>query len=188
MSAPAQLRAAPVIETPRLLLRAHRLDDFDAYAAMWADPDVTRFIGGKPLSRELSWARLLRKAGYWPMLGFGFWAIEERASGNLIGELGFLELRRELTPSIEGTPEVGWGLIPEAQGKGLASEALQAVLAWGDAHFSGADFVCIISPDNTRSIAVAERFGFREDARAVYHESPSVIFRRLGAGRGTGSL
>jgi RimJ/RimL family protein N-acetyltransferase len=43
----------PVIETPRTILRAHRLDDFDAYAAMWADPVVTRFIaGGKPRTRE----------------------------------------------------------------------------------------------------------------------------------------
>jgi RimJ/RimL family protein N-acetyltransferase len=181
MSIPERLGAAPVIETPRLLLRAHRPDDFDAYAALWADPAVTRFIGGQPLSRELSWSRLLRNAGYWPMLGFGFWAIEERASGNLIGELGFLELRRELTPSIEGTPEVGWALVPEAQGRGLASEALQAVLAWGDAHFQGADFACIINPDHVRSIAVAERFGFRETARTTYHGNASIIFRRPGA-------
>ena len=73
----------PVIETERLVLRAHRLDDFDAYAVMWADPVVTRFIGGKPRTREESWIRFLRHPGMWSMLGFGFWAIEEKASGRL---------------------------------------------------------------------------------------------------------
>ena len=57
-----QATVAPVIETQRTILRAHRLEDFDAYAAMWADPVVTRFIGGKPRTREESWMRFLRHA------------------------------------------------------------------------------------------------------------------------------
>jgi RimJ/RimL family protein N-acetyltransferase len=62
----------PVIETQRLILRGHRLEDFDALAAMWADPHVARFIGGKPATQEESWARLLRYAGHWRLLGFGY--------------------------------------------------------------------------------------------------------------------
>jgi RimJ/RimL family protein N-acetyltransferase len=50
----------PVVETERLILRGHTLDDFPAFAAMWADPAVTRFIGGAPLSQEESWGKFLR--------------------------------------------------------------------------------------------------------------------------------
>ena len=63
----------PVIETARLKLRGHRLDDFTPCAAMWADPVVTRHIGGRPLSEEESWTRLLRYVGHWALLGFGYW-------------------------------------------------------------------------------------------------------------------
>ncbi|RVA11109.1 N-acetyltransferase, partial [Mesorhizobium sp. M7D.F.Ca.US.004.03.1.1] len=69
--------SAPVIGTKRTILRAHQLGDFEAYAAMWTDPVVTRFIGGKPRTREESWMRFLRHAGLWSLLGYGFWAIEE---------------------------------------------------------------------------------------------------------------
>jgi RimJ/RimL family protein N-acetyltransferase len=174
---------APRIKTPRLLLRPHRLEDFDAFVAMWADPEVTRFIGGGPSSRENSWSRLLRYAGHWSMLGFGFWAIEDKATGRFVGELGFHEMRRELVPAIEGTPEMGWTLVPAAQGRGLASEALGAVVAWGDAHFGGADFVCIINPDHARSISLAGKCGFRERSPALYRDAPVAIFRRPGAAR-----
>ena len=122
----------PIVETERLILRDHRLADFDAYVAMWADPLVTRFIGGRPRSREESWIRFLRHAGMWRHVGFGFWAIEEKASGRFIGEAGFLELRRDIEPSIEGTLEAGWAFVPDAHGKGYASEAVGAFLRWGD--------------------------------------------------------
>ena len=56
----------PVLETERLRLRGHRLDDFAAYAAMWADPAVTQHIGGKPIPEEESWTRFLRQAGIGP--------------------------------------------------------------------------------------------------------------------------
>lgn len=75
----------PVIETGRLILCAHRLSDFTLLAEMWADPDVVRFIGGKPFTREESWVRLLRLLGHWKLLGFGYWAVELKESGRFIG-------------------------------------------------------------------------------------------------------
>jgi hypothetical protein len=68
---------APVIETERLRLRGHRPEDFAVCTAMWADPVVTRYIGGKPLSEEDVWARTLRYLGHWAWLGFGYWVMEE---------------------------------------------------------------------------------------------------------------
>jgi RimJ/RimL family protein N-acetyltransferase len=86
----------PTLETGRLILRPHRREDFDSCAALWANPDVVRYIGGKPFTREEVWARLLRYAGHWQWLGFGFWALEEKETGAFAGELGFAEFMRDL--------------------------------------------------------------------------------------------
>ena len=79
----------PVLETERLKLRGHRLDDFSASAAMWADPNVTRHIGGQPLTEEEAWTRFLRYAGHWNLLGFGYWAVEEKATGSFAAVGGY---------------------------------------------------------------------------------------------------
>lgn len=168
---------APVLETGRLMLRGHRLGDFDAVAEMWADPAVVRFVSGKPSTREESWARLLRYTGMWSLLGFGFWAIEEKASGRFAGEGGFADFKRDIAPAIDA-PEQGWALAPWAHGKGYASEAVQAMIDWGERHFGRKDFACIISPENAPSIRVAEKAGYRECARTSYKGEPTILFRR----------
>lgn len=168
----------PVIETPRLILRAHALADFDAYAAMWSDPDVVRHITGTPFSREASWSRFLRHAGHWQHLGFGFLAVEERETGRFIGEAGFHDMRREITPSLEGTLEAGWGLMPSAHGRGYASEAMQALVDWADKTFPGRRMTCIISPGNAASERVAAKLGFTRAGAASYHGSDVNLFER----------
>ena len=65
---------------------------------MWGDPAVARFIGGKPFTREEVWARILRYVGHWTLMGFGFWAIEEKATGDFIGEVGLADFQRDLDP------------------------------------------------------------------------------------------
>jgi RimJ/RimL family protein N-acetyltransferase len=168
----------PVIETPRLTLRGHRFDDFSDCAAMWADPTVTRHIGGKPFSEEETWARFLRYAGHWLLLGFGYWAIEEKFTGSFVGELGFADYKREIEPSLQGLPELGWALAATAQGKGYATEAVRAALTWGEAHFASARTVCIIHPENLASIRVAEKCGYREFQRTTYKGRTTIIFDR----------
>lgn len=168
----------PVIETERTFLRAHRLDDFDSYVVMWADPAVTRFVGGKPRTREESWMRFLRHSGLWSLLGYGFWAIEDKATGRFIGEAGFHDLKRDIEPSIEGVPEAGWALAPDAHGQGLASEVVGRIVAWGDETFKRARTVCIIDPENTASLNVAARCGYREVLRTTYHDAAAVLLER----------
>ena len=80
------------------MLRGHTAADLDAIAAMWADPEVTRHITGVPSTREESWARLLRYAGLWPLLGFGYWLVEDRATGRFLGEVGFANFQRDIEP------------------------------------------------------------------------------------------
>jgi RimJ/RimL family protein N-acetyltransferase len=168
----------PVLETGRLRLRGHRLDDFAHCAAMWADPNVTKHIGGKPFTEEESWTRLLRYGGHWALLGFGYWVAEEKTTGNFIGEIGFADYKRDIEPSLRGVPEIGWVFASQAHGKGYATEAVRAVVAWGDAHFHSARTACIIDPENLPSIRVALKCGYREMQSTTYKGHPTVIFVR----------
>ncbi|MBT9469725.1 MAG: GNAT family N-acetyltransferase [Pseudomonadota bacterium] len=171
---------APVIETERLVLRGHTKADLEVYAAIWGDPEVTRFIGGKPSTREETWSRLLRVIGHWEEMGFGAWAVCEKASGRFVGDVGFANFQRAIEPPLGDAPEMGWVFSPSAHGKGYASEAVAAALAWGHANFDDARTVCIIDPDNTASLRVAEKAGYREYARADYR-GPIILLERLGA-------
>jgi RimJ/RimL family protein N-acetyltransferase len=168
----------PVIETDRLRLRAHRQDDFAACAAMWAVPEVVRYIGGKPFTVEEVWARVLRYAGHWQWRGCGFWAREEKSTGVFAGDLGFAEFKRDIDPSIQGIPEIGWVLAPHAQGKGYATEAVRAIVAWGDHHFDQPRTVCLIHPENQPSLRVAEKCGYQQFHRTTYHGQPTIILER----------
>jgi RimJ/RimL family protein N-acetyltransferase len=170
--------SVPVLETPRLILRGHRPDDFAAALSLWGDAQVTRFIGGHPLKPEDVWARLLRYAGLWAMLGYGFWLVEERGTGTFVGEVGLHDLQRDTSPSFAGTPEAGWALMPTAHGKGYAGEAVAAMLGWADAR--GMDrTVCIIAPENAASVRVAEKQGYRVLADGTYKGNPTRIFERI---------
>lgn len=171
----------PTIETPRLILRGHRDADFDAHCAFWADPQVVRYIGGRTYSREESWVRFLRHAGMWARMGFGFWAVTDRASGRYLGEAGFHDLKRDLAPSIEGTMEAGWALAPDVHGKGLGSELLEAILGWARVNHPGRRITCLIDPDNAPSIRLAGKHGFREFDRTAYHGAPVVLFEIVRA-------
>jgi RimJ/RimL family protein N-acetyltransferase len=171
----------PVLETERLLLRGHSLDDFPYLSAMWADSSVTRFIREKPFTREESWARLLRYRGHWSLLGYGYWALIEKSTGNFVGESGFGDFHRDIEPSLEGTPEIGWVLACNAHGKGYATEAVRAIVAWGDAHFGAKPTACIIAPENLLSIRVAGKNGYREIQRTTYHGNPTIMFQRGGS-------
>jgi RimJ/RimL family protein N-acetyltransferase len=168
----------PILETGRLTLRGHRLDDFAHCAAMWADPVVTRYIGGKPRTEEESWTRLLRYVGHWSLLGFGYWVAEENATGNFVGEIGFGDYKRDLQPSLKGVPEIGWVLASQAQGRGYATEAVRAVVEWGDSNLSPARTACIIVPENVPSIRVAVKCGYRESGSTTYKGEPTLMFVR----------
>ncbi len=168
----------PLLMTPRLVLRGHRLEDFRACASMWADPVVTRHIGGKPFSPEESWSRLLRYAGHWCCMGFGYWAIEEKSTGSFVGETGFAEFRREIQPSVEGLPEVGWAFATRVHGRGYATEAVRAVVEWGDTHLQSKRSVCLIDPENLASLRVAEKCGYAEYHRTDYKGHSIVLCAR----------
>jgi RimJ/RimL family protein N-acetyltransferase len=168
----------PAVDTERLTLRGHRREDFADSVALWSDPDVTRHIGGRPFDEEEVWSRLLRHLGHWSLFGFGYWVVRERDSGRFVGEVGFADLRRTIVPSFDGAPEAGWALAPWAHGQGYATEAVQAALDFSARRFAWRRTVCMIDPENVRSIRVAEKCGYREFARSMYKGQPSILFER----------
>ncbi|HEX4861952.1 MAG TPA: GNAT family N-acetyltransferase, partial [Rhizomicrobium sp.] len=116
---------------------------------------------------------------HWALQGFGFWTIVEKSSGQRIGEAGILNVKRDMVPSFHGVPEIGWGLHPSVHGKGYATEAVKAILAWAEKHFGKVRMVCIIAPENTPSLRVAERTGFREQTHTTYKGEPIILLERL---------
>jgi RimJ/RimL family protein N-acetyltransferase len=144
----------PELQTERLLLRGFRADDFEAYAEMMADPDVTRFLGdGRPLSRADAWRQLAIFVGHWELRGFGLWAVEERASGAFLGRIGCFEP--------EGWPgfEIGYTLARHAWGKGYASEAAKAALDYARTVLGRTDVISLIRVGNRGSVNVATKLG-----------------------------
>jgi RimJ/RimL family protein N-acetyltransferase len=171
---------APRVETERLVLRAITPADFPPFAAMSADPIVRRYSGdGTPRSEEESWSSFLIIAGHWQMTGYGTWTLEDKASGSFVGEVGFMDRKRDRGSDLAGVPEMGWGLIPNAFGKGYATEAVNAALAWGRGHFGPVRVMALTTGDNTASIRVAEKCGFKEFRRGLSAGRPRVFFDRI---------
>jgi len=168
----------PTLETERLRMRGHTLADFSASLRMWSDAEVTRFIGGKPQTEEECWARLLRYMGHWALLGYGYWVIEEKSSGSFVGEAGFLHLRRDIQPPLGNGPEAGWVLSPSHRGKGYATEAVQAALRWAESHFASQPVVCLIHPENTPSLRIAQKCGFEHLRQATNKDQPATVLQR----------
>lgn len=168
---------APELQTDRLTLRCHAIDDFDDSLAMWSDPAVVRYIGGRPSSAEDVWSRLLRYVGLWPALGYGYWVVTERDSGRFVGEVGLADFRRDISPPID-SPESGWALAPWAYGRGFATEALAAALSWSDTNLSTPRTLCMISDGNLASIRLAEKLGYSLMARTEYKGTPTTLYQR----------
>lgn len=141
----------PRLETERLILRAYRQTDFDAFADFFAT-ERSHFIGG-PLTREMAWRGLATHLGHWALRGYGFWAVEEKATGAYCGHVGLW------FPDGWPEPEIGWVMMQNAEGRGIAREAALAARAHAYGTLGWTTAVSLIAPGNVRSIALAERLG-----------------------------
>ena len=161
----------PEIETDRLRLRALRADDFEPYAAMMADPDVTRYLAdGQPLNRADAWRQLAMILGHWELRGFGLWAVEEKATGDLLGRIGCYDP--------EGWPafEIGYTLARHAWGKGYASEGAAAALEYARTVLGKRDITSVIKTGNEGSVRVATKLGATLRETVPFYESTAGIY------------
>jgi len=147
------------IETPRLRLRLWREADRDAFAALNADPEVARDLGG-PLSRARSDTKLDRYVAAFDTHRFCRWAIEDRAGG-FLGYAGVMPVASEHPLGVHH--EIGWRLKRDAWGHGYASEAARAALDDIFARVGLTEVLSYTAPDNLRSQAVMERLGLKRD-------------------------
>lgn len=166
--------------TERLTLTPVQLSDYPELTALWGDPAFATAIFPAALSSEDVWFRLLRDIGHWEALDHGNWSIRETATGAYVGSVGILDYRRLMDPPFDA-PELGWGVAPRFQGKGLAFEALSAALAWADDALNAPRTVCMIAPDNAPSHALAKRAGYVPYAETAYKGAPVVLLERHAA-------
>lgn len=151
------------------MLRGWQPGDFDAYAAMAADPAVMRHIGAV-LDRVQAWRNMALHAGHWALRGYGNWAVERKSDGVLLGRAGLW--------NPEGWPglEVGWKLARVAWGHGYASEAGRAAIDWAWSVLGAPRLIALIRPENARSIRVAERLGLRQVREDTLNGVPVLVF------------
>jgi len=160
----------PSIETERLLLRKLRLDDLDDVAALFADPDVVRYVGnGEPADRDEAERALNSTLRRWQEQSFGRWAALDRKTGKFIGMGGFR--------SLFGTPEVVYHLAKENWGKGYATELARAALRFGFEDRGFDRIVAIAKPQNTASIHVMKKIGMQFEKQARYYDIDVVQYQ-----------
>ena len=173
--------SVPSLETSRLVLRGHRREDLEDAMAMWSDADVVQYVGGQPLDLEQVWTRLLRYVGHWAVMGFGYWVVREKRTQRFVGEVGFGDFQRVSVPELRGAPEAGWAITPEAQGRGFATEAVEAAHSWIASVHGAARTICMIAPDNDASLRVAKKCGYRSWTQAQYRGEPALLLERLSS-------
>ncbi len=159
------------LETERLILRNYRLSDFEDHYRLCADPDVMRYmIGGQPMTRFEAWRHMAFLVGHWELLGYGYFAAVERASGRFVGRIGFT--------NPEGWPgfEVGWTIASEFQRKGFATEGGRFLLQYAFEKMARDHVISVIHPENKASIRVAEKLGEKLEGRTEVGGMPALIY------------
>jgi RimJ/RimL family protein N-acetyltransferase len=150
----------PELRTERLLLRGFRDGDLDDWAEICADAEVTRWVGDPDgLSREDAWRRMAYFLGHWELRGCGQWALEEQATGRLVGRAGLMY--PEAWPGLE----VGWLVGRSHWGRGYAPEAGRASMDWARDALGAAHVISLIEDENERSARVAEKLGMTVEGR-----------------------
>jgi len=151
-SSPRDPATFPRLETDRLILRVPCGADLDTWAALLADEDSARFIGG-PMPRAAAWRAMATTAGSWVVKGFGMFSVVEKASDRCIGRAGPWQP--------EGWPgtEVGWALLKDSWGRGYAQESARAAIGWAFDSLGWREVIHIIAPENEASRRLAARLG-----------------------------
>ena len=170
---------APRIETGRLVLREVRAPDYEDVHRIWTDPDNVAFVGGKPSTPMQSWRRIVNSAGMWPVLNYGYWALEEKASGEFLGLVGFADFHRDEPEGFSGDPEIGYVIDKSVHGKGYGTEAMAACMDWMDSHHPGCRTICMIEPNNTASMRIAERLGYKTYGEGMIDGTTVDLLERI---------
>lgn len=166
----------PRLETGRLILRGFRPEDFELFAA-FAASDRARFVGG-PSERNLAWRGFCGMTGHWVHRGYGFFVMEDKATGKTLGTSG------PYFPEGWPEPEIGWSLWDaEAEGKGFALEAALAARDFAYDALGWTTAVSLIVDGNARSEGLAQRMGCIRDGGFTHAQfGKTAIWRHPAPG------
>lgn len=163
MTDPAPAFEVPTVRTERLVLRGFTDEDVAPYHAVFTDPEVTRYLPtkGEPLPIERIERAIVRGREHWTARGYGIWAVEDRATGTLLGQCG-LQFLDDV-----GESELLYALVREAWGRGLATEGSAAALRFGFGTANLRRIVAYAVAENTASTRVMEKVGMRREAEGI---------------------
>jgi RimJ/RimL family protein N-acetyltransferase len=167
----AALGSGVGLQTPRLILRQFQEQDLDPLAAMYADPEMMRYLGtGATFSRGETWRAISGILGHWLLRGYGMWAVAERETGLMVGRVGFI--------NPEGWPgfELGWVIDRGRWGRGYAPEAAAVALKYARDTLRQDRVISLIRPGNAASIRVAEKIGGRLDGSLQLFEQEALVY------------
>lgn len=148
----------PVLETPRLILRAPVEADFEPLCAMMQDEETTRFIGGVQ-EPAMAWRGFCTILGHWQLRGYGFFSVLDRSNGEWLGRVG------PWNPHLWPQPEIGWSIKREAWGQGFAGEAASASMDHVVDTLGWTQVIHLIDENNHASQGVARGIGSRFKGR-----------------------
>ena len=170
MATTPTIRAADTLETERLRFRRWSLSDFPTYEQWCSRIEIMRYLGGKTFDRIQAWRHMAYQVGHWEMLGYGYYVCEEKATGALVGRVGFT--------NHPGWPafELGWTIVPEYQGRGYATEAARMLLQYAFDELKQDRVTSLIHPDNAPSIKVAKKLGQEVQGKTEVLTMPVLIY------------
>lgn len=164
-----------MLETERLLLRQFKEEDWRDLHAYYASPVATQFTVGRALSEGETWRTLCSMIGHWQLRGYGPYAVEEKASGRVLGTVGFWY------PNDWPEPEIKWALAPAYWGQGFASEAARAVQKAGREHLPQT-LISFIHAENLASARLAEALGAALERRMPFRGAQWLLYRHPSKG------
>jgi ribosomal-protein-alanine N-acetyltransferase len=160
-----------ILETPRLALREMSFDDLDFVAAMLAHPEVMRYYP-QTYSRDEARAWIERQLGRYARDGHGLWRVEDRATGEPVGQVG---LALQLVEGVE-EPEIGYLIHRPFWRRGLAAEAALGVRTWAFEILGLERVISLIRPENLPSQGVARKIGMAPGKRVQFHQLEHIVF------------
>jgi RimJ/RimL family protein N-acetyltransferase len=161
----------PILETERLIVREFVDDDLDALAAMLGDEETMRFYY-RSFSRDDALHWLKKSQARYRANGFGLWALEERGTGEFLGDTGLA------VQVVEGEPhvEIGWHVVRSRWRQGIATEAATAVRDHGFDTLGLRRIISLIQDVNVPSRGVAEKIGMTVEREVTWADIPHLMY------------
>ncbi|MDH5407194.1 MAG: GNAT family N-acetyltransferase [Gammaproteobacteria bacterium] len=160
-----------IIETERLNLRMFQAEDWRDLCVLYSDAETTQYTLRRTLDEDETWRIVVMFIGHWQVRGYGPYAVEDKATGKVMGNIGLWY------PEIWPEPEIMWSLAKPFWGKGFASEAAFAVKKMAVEKLPDVSLISLMDKNNIRSQGVAKKLGARFEKEIIFKNHPTCVYR-----------